>query len=152
MAEYHSMIWGFPSCSVMKNPLVLLKMQKMWVWYLGWDDPLEDGMATHSSILTWRIPWTEEPDRLQSIGAQRVRHDWSDFMHAYISRWKNVDMTFDGKSDTSSIVREEKKRGLCRCNWSEWQDNEGVHLWQFLFVNKVRSGAKDEGIVSHVWL
>ena len=42
---------------------------------LGWDDPLEKGMATHSSILAWRIPWTEEPGGLQSMGSQRVRRD-----------------------------------------------------------------------------
>ena len=42
---------------------------------LGWEDPLEEDMATHSSILAWRIPWTEEPGRLQSIGSQRVEHD-----------------------------------------------------------------------------
>ena len=42
---------------------------------LGWEDPLEKGMATHSSILVWRIPWTEEPDRLQSMGSQRVGRD-----------------------------------------------------------------------------
>ena len=42
---------------------------------LGWEDPLEEGMATHSSILSWRIPWTEEPGRLQSMGSQRVRHN-----------------------------------------------------------------------------
>ena len=41
----------------------------------GWEDPLEEGTATHSSILAWRIPWTEEPGRLWSIGLQRVRHD-----------------------------------------------------------------------------
>ena len=41
----------------------------------GWDDPLEEGMATHSSILAWKIPWTEEAGRLQSMGLQRVRHD-----------------------------------------------------------------------------
>ena len=41
----------------------------------GWEDPLEKGMATHSSILAWEIPWTEEPGRLQSMGSQRVRHD-----------------------------------------------------------------------------
>ena len=41
----------------------------------GWDDPLEEGMATHSSILAWKIPWTEEPGRLQSMGLQRVGHD-----------------------------------------------------------------------------
>ena len=44
---------------------------------LGQEDPLEDGMATHSNILAWKIPWTEEPGRLQSMGSQRIRHDWS---------------------------------------------------------------------------
>ena len=50
----------------------------MWVWSLGEEDPLEEGKATHSSILAWRIPWTEEPGRLLSIGLHRVGHDWSD--------------------------------------------------------------------------
>ena len=53
-------------------------MQESQVRALGWEDPLEEGMATHSSILAWRIPWTEEPSRLQSMGSQRVGHDWSD--------------------------------------------------------------------------
>ena len=47
----------------------------MQVQSLGWEDPLEEGMATHSSILTWRISCTKEPGGLQSIGSQRVRHD-----------------------------------------------------------------------------
>ena len=55
--------------SVVKN---LPARQETWVGSLGWEDPLEEGMATHSSILAWRIPWTEEPGRLQSIGSQRV--------------------------------------------------------------------------------
>jgi len=50
-------------------------IRKSWVQSLGWEDPLEEGVATHSSILTWRIPWTEEPGRLQSMGSQRVRHN-----------------------------------------------------------------------------
>ena len=50
-------------------------MQETQVQALGWEDPLEKGMATHSGILTWRIPWTEEPGRLQSTGLQRVRHN-----------------------------------------------------------------------------
>ena len=49
-------------------------MQEMLVWTLGWEDPLEKEMATHSSILTWEIPWTEEPGWLQSTGMQRVGH------------------------------------------------------------------------------
>ena len=50
-------------------------MWETWVQSLGQEDPLEKGMATHSSILAWRIPWTEEAGRLQSRGSQRVRHD-----------------------------------------------------------------------------
>ena len=53
----------------------------MQVPSLGGKGPLEEGMATHSSILAWRIPWTEEPGGLSSIGSQRVRHDWSDVAH-----------------------------------------------------------------------
>ena len=51
-------------------------MQEIWVRSLGWEDLLEKEMATHSSILAWKIPWMEEPGRLQSIGSQRIRHDW----------------------------------------------------------------------------
>ena len=47
-------------------------MQEMRVRSLGWEDPLEEGMATHSSVIAWRIPWTEEPGELQSMGSQRV--------------------------------------------------------------------------------
>ena len=50
-------------------------MQETQVQSLSWEDPLEKGLATHSSILAWRIPWTEEPGRPQSMASQRVRHD-----------------------------------------------------------------------------
>jgi len=50
-------------------------MQEMQVQSLSWEDPLKKGMATHSSVLAWKIPWTEESDRLQSMGSQRVRND-----------------------------------------------------------------------------
>ena len=53
----------------------LSAMQETWVRSLGWEDPLEKEMAAHSSILAWRIPRTEEPGRLQSMGSQRVEHD-----------------------------------------------------------------------------
>ena len=53
----------------------------MRVQSLDWEDPLEEGMATHSSILAWRIPWTEEPGGLQSIGSQRVGHNWSNLTY-----------------------------------------------------------------------
>ena len=53
----------------------LSAMQGTWVRSLGWEDPLEKEMATHASILVWRIPWAEEPDGLQSMGSQRIGHD-----------------------------------------------------------------------------
>ena len=53
------------------------EMWETWVWSLGQEDPLETGMETHSSILAWRVPWTEEPGGLYSMGLQRVRHDWA---------------------------------------------------------------------------
>ena len=57
----------------------------MLVWSLGWEDPLEKGMATHSSIITWRIPWTEDPGRLRSIGLQRVICNWSNLALTYLT-------------------------------------------------------------------
>ena len=61
-----------PSGSEIKN---LPAMQETWVQVLGWEDPLEKEMATHSSILAWKIPWAEKLCGLQSMGSQRVRHD-----------------------------------------------------------------------------
>ena len=68
-------IWSFPGGSAVKN---LPAMQEMQVQSLGRGDSLEEGVETHSSILAWRIPGTEESGRLQSIGMQRVGHDESD--------------------------------------------------------------------------
>ena len=66
-------------CFTLKIPVHLLKLlPAMWdtrVRFLDWEDPLEKEMAIHSSTLAWKIPWTEEPDRLQSMGSQRVGHD-----------------------------------------------------------------------------
>ena len=63
---------GFPGASVVKN---LPAVQETRVQSLGWEDPLEEGMATHSSILSGEIPSTEEPSGLQSTGSQRVEHN-----------------------------------------------------------------------------
>ena len=59
---------------MVKNPPT---MQETWVQSLGWDDPLEEEMATHSNILAWRISWAEEPGGLQSMGSHRVKHNWA---------------------------------------------------------------------------
>ena len=58
-------------------------VQETWLRSLGWEDPLERGMATHSSILAWRIPWTEKPGGLQSMGSQRVGHGWATNTHSH---------------------------------------------------------------------
>ena len=61
---------------VVKNPLMpMQETQETLVLSLGWEDPLEEEMATHSSVFAWRTPWTEEPGGLQSMGSQRVRHN-----------------------------------------------------------------------------
>ena len=69
-----------PSTSITLHMVLLVKhLSTMWetgVQSLGWEDVLEKEMATHSSILAWKIPWMEEPGRLQSMGSQRVGHDW----------------------------------------------------------------------------
>ena len=65
------------------------ELQETRVPSLGQEVPLEEGMATHSSILAWRIPWTEEPGGLQATRSQRVGHDWSDLActHATVLKW-----------------------------------------------------------------
>ena len=74
-------MWKHSAYSILalnKGPpaaLNLLEMQETWVRSLGREDPLEKGVATHSSILAWKTPWTEEPGGLQSMGSQRIRHD-----------------------------------------------------------------------------
>ena len=88
-------IWGFPGGSDGKN---LPAMQETLVRSLGQEDCLEEEMATYSSILAWRILWTEEPDRLQSIGSQKVGHDWCNwaFTHRelYSISWNNMKKTW----------------------------------------------------------
>ena len=64
--------WASLVAQMVKN---LPAMLETWARSLGWENPLEEGMATHSSILAWRTPWTEEPCGLQSTGSQRVGHD-----------------------------------------------------------------------------
>ena len=73
---YNSSVHKSSSSLVAQMVENLPAMWKMWVRSLGREDPLEEGMATHSIILAWRIPQTEEPGRQQSVGSQRVGHDW----------------------------------------------------------------------------
>ena len=68
-------ILSFLGGSVVKNPPTVKELQETQLQSLGQEDPLEAEMATHSSILAWEIPWTEEPGKQQSMRSQRVRHD-----------------------------------------------------------------------------
>ena len=68
--------WDFPGVTSGKEPVCQCRKQTR-ARFLGQEDPLEKGMATHSSILAWRIPWTKEPGMLQFIGSQRVRNNWA---------------------------------------------------------------------------
>ena len=81
------------------------QLQEIQVQSEGQEDPLEEGMATHSSILAWRIPWTEEPDGLQSIGLQRVGHDWGDLAHTHREREKERDISSYFKYVTSAAFK-----------------------------------------------
>ena len=76
-------------------------MQKTWVQYQGWKDPLEKGMATHSSILAWRITWTEEPGRLQSMVSQKVGHN-SD-THSLVSGLP-ITYSWEGSTDFKHVL------------------------------------------------
>ena len=69
-----------------KNLPLMLKTQ---VWSLGKEDPLEKGMVTHCNILAWRIPWTEKPGELQSVGSQRIGHDWVTNTFTSLLQWND---------------------------------------------------------------
>ena len=70
------------------------EMQETWIWSLDWEDPLEKEMATHSSILAWKILWTKDPGGLQSMGSQRVRHNWAT-KHMKVDSW-NIFLSMTG--------------------------------------------------------
>ena len=71
----HISYWASQVVLVVKNPPANAKATETCVSSFSWEDPLEEGLATHSSILAWRTPWTEEPGGLWSIGSQRVEHN-----------------------------------------------------------------------------
>ena len=84
---------GFPSGLAVKNLPAMQVIQETHVQSLGQEDPLEKGVATHSSVLAWRIQGTEELGRLHSIGLQRVRHDWAT-KKVEIGDWSDLACTY----------------------------------------------------------
>ena len=108
---------GFPGGSLGKNLPATEELQETRVWSLGQEDPLEDGMATHSNILVWRIPWTEEPGGLQSIVSQRIGHDWSDLACKHRLPW-----WLGGKESTCQCRRCRFDPWVRKISWRrEWQ-------------------------------
>ena len=104
---------------------ILALIPVMWVQSLGQEDPLERGMTTHSSIPVWRIPWTEEPGGLQSIGLQRAGHHWSNLAQpCFLCTLKIVyDSAFPilwGMWTSEQASRRE---------WSEWWVHARIKLW-----------------------
>ena len=91
---------GFPGGSLVKNPPANAG-DVGDTKSLGQEDPLEEGMATHSSILAWEIPWTKEPGRLQSIGSQTVRHYWA---FTPLLERVNSDLQFNARDDSCHIL------------------------------------------------
>ena len=87
-------------------------MRETWVRSLGREDPLEKEMATHSSILAWRIPWTEEAGGLQSTGLQRVGHDWATSLHFRRRKWMEFKLSTFGLNGKVWKQKQSHKNGL----------------------------------------
>ena len=100
-------------------------MQKTWVQSLSQEDSLQKGMATHSSIPAWRIPWKEEPGRLQSMGSQRVGHDWVtktlfwDYMQPKVFLWAMVCISFCKATLYHLLKLSEQQRETTKRRWKE---------------------------------
>ena len=88
----HNQCWAFQVALVVKNPSINAGNVRDHARSLGHEDPLEEGMATHSRILAWRIPWTVALQALLSMGLHRIRHDWNDTHTQY--KWSNCSHVF----------------------------------------------------------
>ena len=131
-------VWASLVAQMVKN---LLAMQETWVQFLGQEGPLEEKMATHSSILAWRIPWTEEPGGLQSMGWQRVESNWatnsfSIHMSVVLSPFvpSSPPLTVSIWMDLESVIQSEENQRKISCintyiwnleKWSRWTYLQG---------------------------
>ena len=123
-------------------------MQEMWVWFLGWEDPLEKEMVIHSWALAWKIPWIEEPGRLQSMGPQRVGHDLAIKQQLLIPT-ANAAFFHLGFPD-SWVGKKKKKKSACNAadpsSIPEWGRSPGEgagyplqHSWASLMTQLVKN-------------
>ena len=91
----------FPLAQTVK---LLPTMQETQVQSLGWEDPLEKEVATHSSTLAWKIPWMEEPGRLHSMGPQRVGHDWATSLSLHLSQHQGLFQWLDCLHQVTKVL------------------------------------------------
>ena len=118
-------------------------MQETQVWSLGWEDPLEEEMATHSSILAWRIPWTEEPGGLQSMELLRIGHNWATllslftFMH-WRRTWQPTPVFLPGESQGRGSLVGCRLRGRTELDMSDLVHSHS--WWLQLFEKEPISG------------
>ena len=124
---------------LVKNPPA---MWETWVQSLGWEDPLEKGTATHSSILAWRISWIEEPGGLQSMGSQRVRHDWATSLFTFICHEVHHFVQFSECSQSCTVSRANSRTlpvsGTLKDRVSRFSSTffSNRYLLEFLFYQK----------------
>ena len=97
---------------------------------LGWEDPLEKEMATHSNILAWKIPWTEEPGGLQSMGLQRVGHDWATSLSV---GYKNENQRGNKGLKIFLNLKSDNSKNISRNFSGAVEGSVGCSLWQFSF-------------------
>ena len=105
-------------------------MQESQVWSLGWEDPLEEEMAIHSSILAWRILWTEEPGRLQSMGLQRVRHDWMANTHTTV-RPSHSTPTYVPKRKENIYPYKDLYTNVHISFVKNWKQRKSINRWTY---------------------
>ena len=112
--------------------------QETQVQSLGWEDSLEKGMETHYSILVWQIPWTEEPDGLQSMALERVRHDWVTDTFTLLRWYSNYPKRQSGISQAIKKSKRTKQRQTSTAPWSasgcgdHWRRSELGCAWRRL--------------------
>ena len=116
--------------------------QEIWVWSLGQEDLLEEGMATHSNILAWRISWTEEPGGLQPIWSQRVGHDWVTELnwtelntHCWRKKWQPTPLFLPGESHGQRNLAGYSPQGR-----KEWDTTKRLHFhFHFKAIQKTQA-------------
>ena len=133
-------IWGprseakvFLVAQTVKNPPAMQELQETWVPSLCRGDPLEEGMATHSSTLAWRIPWVEESGGLQTMGSQRVRHDGNDSVctHASETSEKSTVRNLEALTESCLILSAFRSRrpNCSSCPRSPLPAHQPQHPW-----------------------